>query len=119
MILAMSKKGSKGKRSALTRKRTRGKSLEHPRSLQSNHTSMVRLPTYLGGNTGGYFSCNRLKSPSVIAYKKFDGGQKLRATRSERIRAKRRYLPPTPSTLYRGTPLKIILKPTGDTYDLY
>ena len=119
MILAISKKGSKGKRRAYSRKRIRGNSPAYPRSLQSNHTSMVRLPTYLGGNTGGCFSLNRLKGPSILAYKKSNGGHKLRATYSERIRAKRRYLPPSPSTLYRGTPLKIILKTTGDTYDLY
>ena len=113
MILAISKKGSKGKQRAYSRKRTRGNSSPYPRSLQSNHTSMVRLPVYLGGNTGGYSCCNRLKRLSALAYKKSDGGHKLRATCSKRIRAKRRYLPPTPSTLYRGTPLKIILKTTG------
>ena len=117
MILAISKKGSKGKQRAYSRKRTRGNSPPYPRSLQSNHTSMVRLPTYLGGNTGGCFSCNRLKSPSVMAYKKFDGGHKLRATCSERIRAKGVYPPPTPYALYRGIPLKIILKTTGVNYD--
>ena len=117
MIAAMSKKGFQGKRRAYSRKRIRGNSPSYPRSLQSNHTSMVRLPTYLGGNTGGYFSFNRLKSPSALAYKKFDGGRKLHTTCSERIRAKRRYLPPTPSALYGGNPLKIIVKFTGDNHD--
>ena len=117
MILAMLKKGSKGKRSALTRKRTRGKSLEHPRSLQSNHTSMVRPQTYLGGIDGGSLSCGDRNPLSLLASKKSDGGHKLCATCSERIRAKRQYLPPTPSALYRGNPLKIIVKTTGVNYD--
>ena len=117
MILAMLKKGSKGKRPALTRKRTRGKSLEHPRSLQSNHTSMVRPQTYLGGIDGGSLSCGDRNPLSFHASKKSDGGHKLRATCSERIRAKRRYLPPTPSALYGGNPLKIIVKFTGENHD--
>ena len=117
MILAISKKGSKGKQRAYSRKRTRGNSPPYPRSLQSNHTSMVRLPTYLGGNTGGYSFCNRLKSPSILAYKKSDGGHKLRKTCSERIRAKGVYLPPTPSALYEGADLKIFVKIPGETND--
>ena len=117
MTRAMSKKGFQGKRRAHSRKRTRGKFLQYPRSLQSNHTSMVRLPTYLGGNTGGYSFCNRLKSPSVLAYKKSDGGHKFRATCSERIRAKGVYPPPTPYALYRGIPLKIFVKIPGETND--
>ena len=110
MIVAMSKKGSKGKRLALTRKRTRGKFLQHPRSLQSSHTSMVRLPTYLVGSAGWRVSCDDLKSPSTLAYKKSDGGHKLRATCSERIRAKGVYPPPPPSALYEGADLKIFVK---------
>jgi len=117
MIAAMSKKGFQGKRHAYSRKRTRGNSPAYPRSLQSNHTSMVRLPTYLGGNTGGCFSFNRLKGPSIMAYKKSNGGYKLRATCSERIRAKGVYPPPTPSPLYEEVDLKIILKTTGVNYD--
>lgn len=117
MILAMSKKGSKGKRPALTRKRTRGKSLQYPRSLQSNHTSMVRPPPYLGGIDGGSLSCGDRNPLSHMASKKSDGGHKLRATCSERIRTKRRYLPPSPSALYRENPLKIIVKFTGETHD--
>jgi hypothetical protein len=117
MILAMLKKGSKGKRPALTRKRTRGKALQYPRSLQSNLTSMVRLPAYLGGKSGGYFSCNHLNSLSVLAYRKSDGGHKLRATCSERIRAKGVYPPPPPSALYEGADLKIFVKIPGETND--
>jgi hypothetical protein len=117
MILAISNKGFQGKRRAYSRKRTRGKSLDHPRSLQSNHTSKVRLPTYLGGNTGGCCSCNRLKSPSDLAYKKSDGGHKLRATCSERIRAKGVYPPPTPGRSRRMGSLKIFVKITGETND--
>jgi len=117
MILAMSKKGSKGKRPALTRKRTREKSLQHPRSLQSNHTSMVQLPAYLGGIDGGSLLCGDRNPLSFMASKKSDGGHKLRTTCSERIRAKRRHLPPTPSALYGGNPLKIIVKTTGVNYD--
>jgi hypothetical protein len=117
MIVAISKKGSKGKRPALTRKRTRRKSLEYPRSLQSNHTSMVRLPTYLGGNTGGYYSCQGLNSLPKLAYKKSDGGLKLRTTCSERIRAKGVYPPPPPYALYRGISLKIFVKTLGEIND--
>ena len=103
MILAMSKKGSKGKQRAYSRKRTRGNSPPYPRSLQSNHTSMIRLPAYLGGTTGGYSSCNRLKGLSVLAYKKSDGGHKLRTTCSERIRAKGVYPPPPPARCIGGS----------------
>ena len=117
MILAILKKGSKGKRPALTRKRTRVESLEHPRSLQSNHTSMVRPRAYLGGIDGGSLSCGDRNPPSFHASKKSDGGHKLRTTCRERIRAKRQYLPPSPSALYRGNPLKIIVKFTGDNHD--
>lgn len=104
MIVAMLKKGSKGKRLALTRKRTREESLQHPRSLQSNHTSMVQPPAYLGGIDGGSLSCGDRNPPTLLTSKKSDGGQKLRATCSEHIRAKRRYLPPTPSALYGVEP---------------
>ena len=117
MIVAMLKKGSKGKRPALTRKRTRGKSLEHPRSLQSNHTSMVRPQTYLGGIDGGSLSCGDRNPLSFLASKKSDGGHKLRATCSERIRAKGVYPPPPPSALYEGADLKIFVKIPGETND--
>ena len=117
MIVAMSKKGFQGKRRAYSRKRTRGNSPSYPRSLQSNHTSMVRLPTYLVGSAGWHASSKDRKSLQILAYRKSDGGHKLRTTCSERIRAKRRYLPPTPSTLYGGYPLKIILNTTGVNYD--
>ena len=117
MIVAMLKKGSKGKRPALTRKRTRGKSLQHPRSLQSNHTSMVQPPAYLGGIDGGYLSCVDRGPLSLLASKKSDGGHKLRATCSERIRAKGVYPPPPPSALYEGADLKIFVKIPGETND--
>lgn len=117
MIVAMSKKGSKGKRTALTRKRTRRKSLEYPLSLQSNHTSMVQPPAYLGGIDGGSLSCGDRNPLSLLASKKPDGGQKLRATCSERIRAKGIYPPPTPCALYRGRSLKIFVKTPGETND--
>ena len=117
MIVAMLKKGSKGKRLALTRKRTREESLQHPRSLQSNHTSMVQPPAYLGGIDGGYLSCVDRGPLSLLAFTKSGGGHELRTTCSERIRAKRRYLPPTPSALYGGNPLKIIVKFIGDNHD--
>jgi hypothetical protein len=117
MIVAISNKGSKGKRRAYSRKRTRGKSLDHPRSLQSNHTSMIRLPTYLVGSAGWRTSCDDRKRPPTLAYKKSDGGHKLRATCSERIRAKGVYLPPTPSALYEGADLKIFVKIPGETND--
>ena len=117
MIAAMSKKGSKGKRLALTRKRTREKSLQHLRSLQSNHTSMVQLPAYLGGIDGGSLLCGDRNPLSFMASKKSDGGHKLRATCSERIRAKRIYPPPPPYALYRGIPLKIFVKTLGEIND--
>ena len=117
MILAISKKGSKGKQPTLRRKRTRGKSLEYPRSLQSNHTSMVRPQTYLGGIDGGSLSCGDRNPLSLLASKKSDSGHKLRATCSERIRAKRIYPPPPPYALYRGIPLKIFVKTLGEIND--
>ena len=103
MIVAISKKGSKGKRLALTRKRTRRKSLEDPRSLQSNHTSMVRSQTYLGGIDGGSLSCGDRNPLSLLASKKSDSGHKLRATCSERIRVKGVY-PPLPPVRCMGGP---------------
>ena len=116
MILAMSKKGYGETMRILTQTYLRKSAVaqlqlavESP--IDGSGTDLLR------GSIGWLAFCNNRNPPLFQASKKSDGGHKLRATCSERIRAKRQYPPPTPSALYRGNPLKIIVKTTGDNHD--
>ena len=116
MIAAMSKKGYGETVRILTH--TRREEFVAT-SLQLHVESPLAGPntTILVGSAGWRASSKDRKGLQILAHRKSDGGQKLRTTCSERIRAKRRHLPPTPSALYEGNPLKIIVRTTGVNND--
>ena len=90
MIAAMSKKGYGETARTITQTRLE-KFVAPPLQIDVTSPLAGRSIAVLVGWVGWRASCNSLKSPSAMAYKKSDGGHKLRATCSERIRAKRRY----------------------------
>ena len=108
MNLAILKKGFKGKRCVITSTHGRRKPWQNPQENRCNRPLPNKHSALLEGLMGGNAAAQQFKPPYLLAFTEYDGGHKLRATCSDRIRAKRRYLPPPPQRYMGGTHSKLL-----------